>query len=216
VTAEQEGTRPRRRAMRLCGYDYAQPGMYFVTVCTAGRMALFGEIRDAQMWVNEAGRIVEAAWKELPGHYPCLVIDAFVVMPNHVHGIIILHKAEDKFGLVGAGSPRPVLVSTRPEVGGATWDNGSGGIERGAVTAPLPLGKVVAYFKYESAKRINAFRGTAGAPVWQRGYYDHIIRRGDSLDRVRRYIAENPARWAFDRENPQAVGPEPEDAWARP
>ncbi len=73
----------------------------------------------------------------------------------------------------------------------------------------------MAYFKYESAKRIDASRGTPGAPLWQRGYYDHIIRRGDALDHVRRYIVENPARWAFDRENPQAVSPEAESAWER-
>jgi putative transposase len=179
--------------------------MYFVTMCTADRMPLFGEIRNAGMWLNSTGKLVEAAWSQLPTRYPALDLDAFIVMPNHLHEIIILHATHDKFTLVGAGSPRPPSPPAPNDA------------EKDAVIAPLStnLGKVVAYFKYQSAKLINASRRTPGAPVWQRNYYDHIIRRGDSLNRIRRYIAENPARWPFDPENPAAAHPKPEDIRAR-
>lgn len=196
----------RRRPMRLRGYDYSQPGIYFVTVCTAGRVPLFGRVRDGRMWVNEAGKAVEAVWNELPRHHASLETDAFIVMPNHVRGVIILHRAEDKFSAVGAGSSRPVLPL------------GSRGVENGAVSGSLPvtLGKSVAFFKYESTKRLNAANRTADTRLWQRNYCEHIIRNGDSLDRVRRYIADNPARWGFDRENPQAISREEKNAWEKP
>jgi REP-associated tyrosine transposase len=163
--------------------------MYFVTVCTAGRTSLFGEVRSAKMQPDENGLAVQAVWNELPKHYAGLEIDSFIVMPNHIHGILIL-----------LGAARTVSV--------------------GAGFQPAPrnrhgLAEIVRGFKTFSARRLNAQRGTSG-PLWQRGYYEHIIRGGKSLYRIRRYIAENPLRWAFDRENPQAVHPEPENAWALP
>lgn len=202
MTTRREESK-RRRPMRLRGYDYSQPGMYFVTICTANRASVFGGVREGRMWVNAAGQAVEAVWNELPRHYAVLETDAFIVMPNHVHGTIILHRAQDKFASVGAGSSYPVLPL------------GSRDIEKGAATAPLPvaLGKVVAYFKYETTKRLNATSRTPGARLWQRNYYEHVIRDGDSLDRIGRYIADNPSRWAFDRENPHAVCPEEDRAW---
>jgi putative transposase len=84
-----------RRPIRLDGYDYAETGAYFVTICTQGHVCLFGEIADDQMNVNEAGSMVQTAWDELSSHYPGVSTDAFVVMPNHVHGIIML--APDEF-----------------------------------------------------------------------------------------------------------------------
>ncbi len=194
----------RRKPTRLRGYDYSHPGAYFVTVCTASRAFPFGNVIDGKMQLNNAGRVVLSAWTELPAHYAGLELDAFVVMPNHIHGIIVLHTAADKGAMVGAGSPRPLSVAE------STVD------EPGVVTAPLRVsfGRVVAYFKYESTKRINALHGTPGKRLWQRNYHEHVIRRGDSLDRIRRYIAGNPARWSFDRENPHAVHPEPADGWA--
>jgi REP element-mobilizing transposase RayT len=175
--------------MRLRGYDYSLPGLYFVTICTAGRALLFGEVMGGTMRLNEAGRIVQAVWADLPKHYARMEIEACMVMPNHIHGIIVLQGAANKSALGGAGlKPAPTNRHGLPEI--------------------------VRGFKTFSARRVNAQRNTSG-PLWQRGYYEHIIRHGESLDRIRRYIFENPARWAFDRENPQAVAPEPEDAWGR-
>lgn len=208
-----------RRSIRLKGYDYTKPGAYFVTVCTQNRACLFGEVVDGEMRLNVAGQLVHDAWQDLARHFAGVALDAFVVMPNHVHGIVVI---------VGAGRPRP-YVAPPP----ATQPSGAGTESWGAATAPLPagvetepsgagtaprpatLGQMIAYFKYQSTKRINEMRATPGVPVWQRNYYEHIIRNDQSLNRIRQYILDNPARWAFDRENPQSHAPEPEDAWAQ-
>jgi len=174
----------RRRSIRLRGYDYAQPGAYFVTIVAHGRECLFADIVDGQTRLTEAGRIVDAAWRDLPNHYPGLALDAFVIMPNHVHAIIQLQA-------VGAGfKPAPTPA------------------ER-----PRPLSEIVRAFKSFSSRRINENRGTSGLPVWQRNYYEHVVRDDESLDRIRCYIVHNPARWAVDRDNPLAAAPEPEAAW---
>jgi len=114
-------------------------------------------------------------------------------MPNHVHGIVVLTDAP----VVGAGLPRPYRMTATKTAAGAA-------------TAPLrgrrpSLGNVVAYFKYQTTKTINAMRQTPAIPVWQRNYYEHIIRDVESLDRIREYIANNPLQWALDRENPGIV-----------
>lgn len=175
----------QRRALRLRGYDYAQPGAYFVTICTRKRSCLLGDVADGKMILNDYGRGVEACWTTISNHFPHAQLDAYVVMPNHVHGIITIAKA------VGARFPRPR------------------GINEGGETPPLrepTLGKMVAYFKYQSAKRINVLRHTAGEPLWQRNYYEHVIRDEVALNRIRQYIAENPARWPEDAENPVRAG----------
>jgi REP element-mobilizing transposase RayT len=177
-----------RRSIRLNGYDYTQPGAYFVTICTYNRMCLFGEVVDGQMRLNELGRLVESTWQDLPNHVTNIELDAFVVMPNHVHAIIII---------VGAGSePAPTIAMAQP-----------------TPTKRYGLPEIVRQFKTFSARRINEHRGTPGAPVWQRNYYEHVIRNEDSLTMIRRYIAENPLRWQLDRENPQALGED--DVWNR-
>jgi len=178
--------RHHRRSVRLRGYDYSQAGAYFVTICTPDRACLFGDVADGVMRLNDAGRVVERCWHEIPIHFPHVELDEFVIMPNHVHGVIVI---------VGAGSPRPYVAS------------GAGTIT-GAETAPLraTLGQMVAYFKYQSTKHINIMRGTPGIPVWQRNYYEHIIRDDESLNRIREYIINNPMQWALDRENTDVVG----------
>ncbi len=239
-----------RRSIRLRGYDYRRPGLYAVTIVVKGREINFGEIVDDAMQANEAGRIAVAVWAELPAHFPCVDTDAFVLMPNHVHGIIVIGEPPAPVGAgsprpvppadVGAGSPRPT-ESPRPTPTPAVDDGRGGetppqhaGIPRaadplscprgsgihsqaesaangseGGETAPLPvfvgrptLGQIVAYFKYQSAARINALWGTAGRPLWQRNYYEHIICNERQLERMRRYIDENPERWELDHENP--------------
>jgi REP element-mobilizing transposase RayT len=175
---------PRRRSIRLKGYDYTSAGAYFVTVCTHRREALFGEVADGTMGLNDYGRLVTSAWEELPNHHSGLVLDAFVVMPNHVHGIVVLDRQGRPFdpGVVGAGfKPAP--------------------------TAPPParrhgLPEIVRAFKTFSARRINERRRMMGHPVWQRGYYEHVVRDDRSLRRIIEYIIANPLHWAEDRENP--------------
>jgi REP element-mobilizing transposase RayT len=176
--------RHHRRSIRLKGYDYSQPGGYFITIVTRDRACLFGEVVDGEMRLNDVGHMVHQQWADLPNRFPNIDLDAFIVMPNHIHGVIVITDAPT----VGAGSPRPY-------------------------TSRATLGQVVAYFKYQSTKRINAAGGTPGVRLWQRNYYEHIIRSEDSLNRIRQYIADNPARWAFDRENPEATTLEPEARW---
>jgi putative transposase len=180
-----------RRSIRLKDYDYTQPGAYFVTMVTRGRECLFGEVVDGAMGLNDAGEIVQAAWDDLPNHYGCVVCDAFVVMPNHVHGIVVLNDIAVAGPTVGAGfKPGPTQSH-----------------------ANHSLAEIVRAFKTFSARRVNARQNTHSVSVWQRNYYDHIIRNEESLNRIRQYILDNPARWEFDRENPSATAPEPENAW---
>jgi len=171
--------RHHRRSIRLKGYDYTQAGAYFVTICTQDRMCLFGEIVDGEMRLNDAGEIVAWTWHDMPNHISNVQLDAFVVMPNHVHGIIVITDPVVAV-VVGAGSePAPTKSYGLPEI--------------------------VRQFKTFSARRINDLRGTQGTPVWQRNYYEHIIRDEESLNRIREYILNNPSRWEMDQENPSVA-----------
>lgn len=186
------GRPDRRRSLRLQGYDYAQAGAYFVTLCTQDRICLFGEIVDEQMRLNDAGKMVLASWDALPDRFRGIDLDEFVVMPNHIHGIIVLTDST----AVGAG-----LVPARDgpiDAGRATT--------RGAPT----VGEVVGAFK--SITTVLYIRGVnqSGWPpfrgrVWQRNYYEHVIRDEASLHGIREYIVNNPLQWALDRENPANV-----------
>jgi len=184
-----------RRSIRLDGYDYAVSGAYFVTICTQDHLCLLGEIVDGQMRTNASGQIVQETWRDLPNHYPHVELEAFVIMPNHVHMVIILTQGND---LVGAGF-KPALVHGPATTPDASKRHG--------------LAEIVRGFKTFSRRQINKCRGIEGVPLWQRNYYEHIIRHERALNHIRRYILENPARWAQDRENPAAIEPEGPDAW---
>jgi len=171
-----------RRSVRLRGYDYAQPGAYFVTICTHERECLLGEIVDGEMVLNEYGHIVRACWEVIADHFPHVTLDTFVIMPNHVHGIIMIDSP------VGARHASPLPSDVTPPRGP------KGG----------SVGAIVGSFKSAVTRRINEMRGTPGMTIWQRNYYEHIIRDEDDLHDIRRYILENPLKWALDRENPAA------------
>ncbi|MBF8296081.1 MAG: transposase [Bacteroidetes bacterium] len=179
------GTRKQRKRLRLKEYDYSQPGAYFVTICTKDREERFGEIVDGEMRANNSAAVVWSCWNDLPNHYPNVELDAFVIMPNHVHGIIMVLDEQ----IVGA-TPASPLQRKRHR-----------------------LGDIVGSFKSAVTKRANEIRGTAGSPLWQRGYYDHIIRDDRSLTRIREYIAHNPQRWASDKENSDSKGNDEFDRW---
>ncbi|MSR87170.1 transposase [Candidatus Peribacteria bacterium] len=167
-----------RKSTRLSGRDYAADGMYFVTICTVGREHLLGEIVCGNMVLNEFGEIADDCWRELPQHFPFVGIDAFVVMPNHVHGIL-------EFGVPPGPECRGTAcrAPTRPR---AFRD-----------MVPGSLASVIAAFKSAATKRINILRNSCGGIVWQRNFHDHIIRNADELGRIRHYIAQNPARWSI-------------------
>jgi putative transposase len=194
-----------RRSIRLRGYDYAQSGAYFVTICTQDRACLFGAVVDGAMRLNEAGRIIQEVWEGLPRFYPGIAIDAFVVMPNHIHGIIIL---------VGAGPcacpAGPCACPAGPCACPGPTETGQ---PQGVAPTTLSLPDVVHRFKTMTTKRyIDGVKTRGWHPfpgrLWQRNYYEHIIRNEESLTRIRQYIVENPLRWHLDRENPDRNTPE--------
>ena len=184
-----------RQSIRLNGYNYAESGAYFVTICTQGHPCLFGEIVDGQTHANALGQMVQETWCDLPDHYPHVELDAFVLMPNHVHMVIVLTEGSD---VVGAGF-KPALVHGPVPTPDSTKRHG--------------LAEIVRAFKTFSSQKVNKCRGLRGVPLWQRNYYEHIIRNERALTHIRRYITENPQRWAQDRENPAATAPEAPDAW---
>ena len=178
-----DSTKHNRRSIRLPGYDYAQAGAYFVTLVTHQRQCLFGEIVDGAMLVGSHGDTVKEEWLRSAEVRREIELDAFVLMPNHIHGIVVIR---DQSTVVGAHGRAPLPpMPHRP---------------------PRSLGSFVAGFKSAVTKRINEIRGTAGLPVWQRNYYDRVIRDEEELSRIRQYIIDNSARWAEDPENPNAVG----------
>lgn len=180
-------THPQRRTMRLPAYDYSQAGAYFVTICTHQRASLFGWILDGEMWLGARGEEVNACWRAIPEHYPRVALDAFVVMPNHAHGIIMIGDASEDEALRSADAGatcRAPTVGRKPR------------LER-----PV-LGHIVRSFKAASTKAIRELGMGGPQVVWQRGYHEHVIRSEAALARIRQYIADNPAKWAYDHDNP--------------
>jgi len=181
-----------RRSLRLREYDYRATGAYFVTVCTKDRLSLFGEIDHGNMVRNEFGDIVVACWSDLPHHFPKIQLDCFIVMPNHIHGLIDI--TEKLF-------ENPVGAQHAAPVPGTTVRNSPRNVQPGSLAA------IVRSFKAASARRINLSSGAPGATIWQRNYYEHVVRDDSELQRVREYIVNNPARWAEDEENPNVMQP---------
>lgn len=192
-----------RRSIRLSGYEYAQTGAYFITICTQDKACLFGEVVDGKMRLNDAGRMVGEAWDALRPRFPTVDFNTFVVMPNHVHGVIFITPAPVGAGLVPA-----------PNYGAATVGGTTVGAEPiGATTRVAPtIGDVVgAYKSWTTVLYARGVRQSGWPPfrrrVWQRNYYEHIVRSEESLNQIRQYILDNPMRWSFDRENPAAETP---------
>ncbi|MBL8063495.1 MAG: transposase [Anaerolineales bacterium] len=192
-----------RRSIRLKGYDYSRAGAYFVTIVAWQREMLFGDVVDGTMNLNRHGHIIHDAWFDLKNHYRHVELGEFVIMPNHVHGIIVLTDDGSRGGpslsggtnlpdMMHAGMNNLPINQTRPYV------------------KPQPrhgLPEIIRAFKSFSAKRINRLRCKDGIPVWQRNYYEHIIRNECEMDNITKYIQTNPLRWNDDDENP--VKPQP-------
>ena len=189
--------RYHRRSIRLKGYDYTRAGAYFVTLCTQDRACVFGSVANGEMRPNEYGREVAGCWLWLAERYPYVTLDEWVVMPNHVHGIIVITDGNDRAGGSDGGRGGSRTAPTGPR------NAPTGSVGQPAVPMKRkPLGRLIGAFKTVSTKHVNEIRSTPGAKLWQRNYYDHVIRDDLSLRRIREYIANNPSRWALDRENP--------------
>jgi putative transposase len=171
----------RRRSIRLKHYDYSQEGAYFITVCTKDKEWLFGDVINGEMQLNDMGNVTLQCWKEIPKHFPNAVLDEFIVMPNHIHGIVI-------FNAVGAKNISPIFRD----------DNS----DRAKNVSPLQhgtsmtIGSVIRGFKIGVTKWARA-NGAFHDP-WQRNYYEHIIRNEPELNKIREYIINNPLSWETD------------------
>lgn len=161
--------RHHRRSIRLKEYDYSRSGNYYVTICTQDREKLFGEIDEAIIRLNEAGQMIDQEWNQIPKRYRCVILDKYVIMPNHLHGILqILSEENDgntSFEIIGAFKS----ITT----------NG--------------------YINCVKQNNWPPFRKR----LWQLRYHDRIIRDEDELNRIRKYIIENPLNWAEDENNPE-------------
>ena len=189
-----------RRSVRLQGYNYAQPGTYFVTICTQNHAYLFGDVADDEMVLSGAGQMVRGVWDELPLYYPGIETDVFIVMPNHIHGIVIIQPSNVvPSSPVGAG-PRacPPLRTPREQPPPTGQPQGV------APTTSMSLPDVVHRFKTLTTKRYtdgvkhNGWQPFPGR-LWQRNYWEHIVRNERELHHIREYIVNNPAKWESDR-----------------
>jgi putative transposase len=172
-----DGNQLHRRSIRLKEYDYGLPGAYFVTICTHRRECLFGEIVEGKMHLSKAGMVLQGIWEKLPQRYLNTGINVAMIMPNHFHGIITIDV-----GAIHESPLRMPMVTTSRR--------------------KMLLSKMVRYFKMNSAKQINYLRGTPGQPVWQRNYYEHVIRNEIDLQETREYIQNNPLKWPEDENHP--------------
>jgi len=173
-----------RRSIRRKGYDYSSGGAYFVTLCTFQRQCLFGQIVDGEMQLNEIGQIVVEEWLQSRMIRKEIDFDQWVIMPNHLHGIVLIEPTDP----VGANGCLP------------TKEDHSHRMVPSMKKRSLP--SLIAGYKSSTTKRINTLRNAAGTPVWQRNYYEHIIRSDNSLQYIQQYIQNNPATWQDDRLNP--------------
>jgi putative transposase len=185
-----------RRSIRIPGYDYSQEGWYFITICAQNRKNMFGEIINGQMRLNSAGLMVKIWWDKVTSKFSTVQTDEHIVMPNHFHGIINIVVGATSYGRSDHDIVDDKLTQTH---------NQSGQSHRIAPT----LGQIVNWFKtmttnqYIQGVKQNAWPSFHGR-LWQRNYYEHIIRNETELKRFRCYIADNPANWQTDEENPNA------------
>ncbi|MBN1373513.1 MAG: hypothetical protein JW987_16365 [Anaerolineaceae bacterium] len=188
----------RRHSIRLKEYDYASAGAYFVTLVTHGRECLFGEIREDEVVLNPTGKMICQEWERLSSRFSEVELDEFVIMPNHVHGIIMIKEKDTEPTSLQEGAA-PGLKDSDP---GRTSLRPYGAA--GAAGAAGSLGAIVRAFKSAAVLRFNRMRFASGKPLWQRNYYEHIVRDEKDLQRIRLYIRDNPLRWSLDENNPTA------------
>lgn len=169
-----------RRSIRLKGYDYTQPGAYYITICTEARQCLFGKVVKGQMGLNLLGYIARFCWSQIPAHFPHIQLDTYIIMPDHLHGILVI--IDD----TTVGTPH-CRVPTKEQFGKPV---------RGSIPTAIRS------FKGAVTKQIHGFCETTEVPIWQSGFYESIIRDEESLNCRRQYISENPQRW---EDNPQKL-----------
>ena len=175
---------PARRSTRLQHYDYASAGAYFVTLCTEGRVPLFGHIHDGHMALSPAGRMVAEVWDRLDQFYP-VDLDAFVVMPNHLHSILVLPDGRGREDRHGGTVPTGTALHDRSM----------------SLSTVIQRFKTYAMHEYGRGVKEQGWTRYPGR-LWQPRFHDHVIRTERDLTAIRQYILDNPLQWALDRENP--------------
>jgi REP element-mobilizing transposase RayT len=178
-----------RHSTRLKEYDYSQTGGYFATICTHHRQCLFGDVVQGKIILNPFGKIVEEEWQRTKQMRQGVDLDIFIVMPNHIHGIVIL-----------MGSP--MFANRRGTMHRAPTPQ----FEQFGRPTTNSIPTIIRGIKSSVTQRINIFRGTPGQPVWQRNYYEHIIRNEIDLEEIREYIQNNPLKWLEDENHPANIG----------
>ena len=173
-----------RRSIRLKGYDYSQSGAYYVTIVTHHRDCLFGEIVNKEMILNEFGKIAAECWRAIPDHFPFVELGAYVIMPNHVHGIIMIRNVDAPSNVGATQWVAPITPGKRPK-----------GPKRGS------LGAILGAYKMAVTRRIGRELNATG--IWQRNYYEHIVRGEQDLQNKTDYIHANPSLWDEDDNNPR-------------
>lgn len=159
-------------------FDYSESGEYFVTICTKNKKSWFGTVRDSFMVLNDVGKIVNKCWQEIPLHFPNVELDDYVIMPNHIHGIISIVDNQS----VGAENFLPLRCNRYQKI------------------IPRSLGCIIKGFKIGVTKWCRT--NNREKFHWQRSYYEHIVRNKKDLERIRKYILDNPYYWFCDQNNP--------------
>lgn len=184
--ADRENKSYRRKSIRLKNYDYSRPGAYYITICTQDKACLLGQVVNRKTVPSDAGKMVRQIWEEIPSRYPGVRLDAFVLMPNHIHGIIILERKSSLQDCNQRGAE-----SGRPQ----------------GYLAAMSLSDIVRRFKTLTTRKYIDGVKQLGWPrfkekFWQANYYEHVVRNEDSFNSIREYIANNPAQWELDEYHP--------------
>ena len=188
-----------RRSIRLKGYDYSQAGWYFVTICCHGRACLFGDVINNKMVLNEYGQIANNEWMKTPDIRPNVELGEFIIMPNHVHGIIrLLCRGELHSPLHNGVSTNNNIELHSPLHNGVSTNNNINGECDSPLQGPSnTIGAIIRGYKSSVTKQLNLLN--IGCAVWQRNYYEHIIRNEQSYQNISKYIINNPAKWSEDK-----------------
>jgi putative transposase len=198
-----------RRSIRLKGYDYSKAGVYFVSICVKNHECLLGKINNLQMELNVFGKIVNFKWKNIPQYFKYVELNDYIIMPNHIHGIIIINETPPSN--VGAKHFESKLILNQTHIfntgtihycnenqenASPLHSNCPKGTKAGSLSA------IIQNFSSITTRKINKIRKTSGTRFWQRNFYERIIRDENELNRIRKYIVENPLKWLEDEYNP--------------
>ena len=193
---------PKRKQIRLKHYDYSLPGWYYITICTQNRECLFGDIVDDKMVLNNVGTIAKNEWLKTSKLRKNVRLDVYRIMPNHLHGIVVItNKIPHRRGLLY--KPESTGVCNTQSTGVCNTQS------TGVCNTPLPprgpsndLGAIIRGFKSTTTKQIRQITNNSKIKIWQRNFYEHIIRTENDLNKIRKYIESNPKMWGRDRNNP--------------